>query len=146
MPATGLGVFDTTVQKTNSWLKELMQIMEWQDRQRAYFALRATLHTLRDRLTVDEVAQLGAQFPMLVRGMYYEGWDPSSQPVKLRHKRDFLVEVAERFINEATLDAEGIARGVFRLLDSRISEGEIEDIRQVLPAELKELWPQAVKH
>jgi uncharacterized protein (DUF2267 family) len=146
MPATGLGVFDTTVQKTNSWLKELMQIMEWQDRQRAYLALRATLHTLRDRLTVDEVAQLGAQFPMLVRGMYYEGWDPSSQPVKLRHKRDFLVEVAERFINEATLDAEGIARGVFRLLDSRISEGEIEDIRQVLPAELKELWPQAVKH
>jgi len=30
--------------------------------------MRATLHALRDRLTVEEVAQLGAQLPMLVRG------------------------------------------------------------------------------
>jgi uncharacterized protein (DUF2267 family) len=146
MPATGLEVFDTTVQKTNSWLKELMQIMEWQDRHRAYLALRATLHTLRDRLIVDEVAQLGAQFPMLVRGMYFEGWDPSDQPLKARHKIDFLLELAAHFPKDPVVDAEGMARGVFRLLESRISEGEINDIRQILPAELRELWPETVKH
>ena len=146
MPATGLEVFDTTVQKANGWLKELMRIMEWQDRHRAYLALRATLHALRDRLTVDEVAQLGAQLPMLVRGMYYEGWDPSNQPLKARHKIDFLVDVTARIPSETPIDAEEMVRGVFRLLESRISDGEIDDIRQILPAELKDLWSQPVKH
>jgi uncharacterized protein (DUF2267 family) len=146
MPATGLEVFDTTVQKTNAWLKELMGIMDWTDRHRAYLALRAVLHALRDRLTVDEVAQLAAQLPMLVRGFYYEGWDPSHKPVKIRHKRDFLAQIAEVFVDEAPIDAEGIARGVFRLLESRVSEGEIEDVHQVLPEELRELWPAQPAH
>jgi uncharacterized protein (DUF2267 family) len=141
MPALGLEVFDTTVQRANSWLKDLMRIMEWQDRHRAYVALRATLHALRDRLTVDEVAQLGAQLPMLVRGFYYEGWDPSHKPERIRHREDFLVEIDQQFAHDAPVDAEEIARGVFQLLESRISEGEIEDIRSVLPAELRELWP-----
>jgi hypothetical protein len=79
MSATGLEVFDTTLHKTNIWLNDLMQIGGWQDRQVAYRALRATLHALRDRLTIDEVAQLSAQLPMLIRGFYYENWDPSSR-------------------------------------------------------------------
>jgi uncharacterized protein (DUF2267 family) len=142
MPVTGLEVFDTTVQKTNSWLRELMQLMEWQDRHMAYRALRVTLHSLRDRLTIDEVAQLGAQLPMLIRGIYYEGWDPSHKPLKARHKQDFLFRIEDEFIHDAPIDAEETARGVFRLLESRISEGEIEDIRNILPAELSELWPR----
>jgi uncharacterized protein (DUF2267 family) len=143
MPVTGLEVFDTTVQKANSWLKELMRIMEWQDRHKAYLALRATLHALRDRLTVDEVAQFGAQLPMIIRGIYYEGWDPIHRPFKARHKLDFLVQIDEHFNHDAPIDTEGMARGVFQLLESRISEGELEDIRKILPAELKELWPQS---
>jgi uncharacterized protein (DUF2267 family) len=79
MSATGLEVFDTTLHKTHQWLNELMLMMDSQDRRRAYLAMRATFHALRDRLTVGEVAQLGAQLPMLVRGFYYEGWDPKRQ-------------------------------------------------------------------
>jgi uncharacterized protein (DUF2267 family) len=82
MSATGLSVFDTTLQKTNHWLKELMRLLDWNDRQKAYLALRATLHALRDRLPLEETAQLGAQLPMLVRGFYYEGWDPGDKPVQ----------------------------------------------------------------
>ncbi|HEY5940705.1 MAG TPA: non-homologous end-joining DNA ligase [Gemmatimonadales bacterium] len=33
--------------------------------------------TLRDRLTVEETAHPGAQLPMLIRGSYYAGWEPS---------------------------------------------------------------------
>jgi uncharacterized protein (DUF2267 family) len=72
MRATGLEVFDTTVQATNAWLKEIMETTG-PDRRRAYHVLTAVLHALRDRLTVDEVAQLGAQLPILVRGLYYVG-------------------------------------------------------------------------
>jgi uncharacterized protein (DUF2267 family) len=141
MSATGLDVFDTTLHKTHRWLNELMQIMGWQDRQRAYLAMRATLHSLRDRLTVEEVAELGAQLPMLVRGIYYEGWDPTGKPVKIRHRDQFLAGIARYFDPADGVDPEAAARGVFSVLSAHITEGEIEDVKHVLPAELRDLWP-----
>ena len=136
MSATGLDAFDTTVHKTNAWLNELMQELGWEDKHKAYLALRATLHALRDRLTVDEVAQLGAQLPMLIRGFYYEGWDPSDKPLKERHKEQYLARMEREFPGVDGNDPEGVARAVFSVLAKRVSEGEIEDVRQVLPAEL----------
>lgn len=141
MPATGLDVFDTTLQKTHSWLNELMQILGWDDKHRAYSALRATLHALRDRLPTQEVVQLGAQLPMLIRGLYYEGWNPTDSPVRERHKEQFLARIAQPLPGELPVNTEEIARAVFQLLAARISEGEIDDVRHVLPAELQELWP-----
>jgi uncharacterized protein (DUF2267 family) len=146
MPATGLEVFDTTVQKTNAWLKELMTVMSWDDRHRAYLAMRSVLHALRDRLTVDEVAQLGAQLPMLMRGFYYEEWDPSHKPEKIRNRRDFLVQISDAFVDDGPSGADEIARGVFRVLESRVSAGEIDDILRILPSELRELWPVQPAH
>ena len=141
MSMTGLEVFDTTVHKTNSWLKELMQEMHRDDRRKAYLALRATLHALRDRLTVEEVAQLGAQLPMLIRGFYYEGWDPTRKPVKLRDREEFLSLVEAEFRADDTLNPELIARAVFKVLTNRITAGEIEDVKHVLPAEIRSLLP-----
>jgi uncharacterized protein (DUF2267 family) len=143
MSATGLEVFDTTLHKTHRWLNELMLIMGWQDRHRAYLAMRVTLHALRDRLTVEEVAQLAAQLPMLIRGFYYEGWDPSGKPVKERHLEQFLARIAQYFRDEGVCDAEAMARGVFAVLATRVTEGEIEDVKHVLPAEIRSLWPAA---
>ena len=141
MSMTGLEVFDTTVHKTNSWLKELMQELHREDRRKAYLAMRATLHALRDRLTVEEVAQLGAQLPMLIRGFYYEGWDPTGKPLKIRDKEEFLGLVAEEFRTDDTLNPELIARAVFKVLSDRVTAGEIEDVKHVMPAEIRELWP-----
>jgi len=137
MSMTGLEVFDTTIHKTNRWLQELMELLGWHDRHKAYLALRATLHALRDRLTVEEAAQLGAQLPMLVRGFYYEGWNPSRKPKRERHKEQFL----ERIGREVTVDdLERVVRAVFHLIASRVSDGETEGVKQVLPSELRDLW------
>ncbi|AEV16748.1 hypothetical protein TCCBUS3UF1_17070 [Thermus sp. CCB_US3_UF1] len=144
MSATGLEVFDTTLHKTHAWLKAIMEALGLEDRHRAYMALRAVLHALRDRLPVEEVAQLGAELPMLVRGLYYEGWDPTGKPLKERHKEEFLAHVARelRTPSGPALDPEAAARAVFQVLAQKVSEGEIRDVQNLLPKELRELWPR----
>jgi uncharacterized protein (DUF2267 family) len=143
MSATGLKVFDTTTQKTNLWLHDLMRILGWEDKQKAYVALRAVLHALRDRLSVEETAQLGAQFPMLIRGIYYEGWHPTGKPLKERHQEHFLARIRQQFKYEDFIEPAQVARAVFTVLANRISEGEIDDVKHVLPEELRDLWPVA---
>lgn len=137
----GLDIFDRTLQKTNIWLKDLMLLLATEDRHAAYLAFRATLHALRDRITVEEVAQLGAQLPMLVRGFYYEGWDPTGKPLKVRHKEQFLARIAQELRNDNGLDSTRAASAVFALLAAKITDGEIEDVKHVLPADIRDLWP-----
>jgi uncharacterized protein (DUF2267 family) len=142
--STGLDVFDTTIQKTNIWLKDLMWQLGWEDRHQAYEGLRVTLQTLRDRLTVEEAAQFGAQLPLLLRGAYYEGWVPG-HPSKERHLEAFLAPIQAHFRHDPRVDGEEVARAVFRVLANHISAGEIEDIRHALPKTLNTLWPTDVR-
>jgi uncharacterized protein (DUF2267 family) len=142
--STGLDVFDSTVQKTNLWLKDIMEALGWDDRHKAWEGLRATLHALRDRLTVEEAVHLGAQLPLLVRGIYYDGWRPSVTPHKERHLEAFLAPIRTQFRNDPRVDAEEVARAVFRVLAHSITAGEIQDIRHGLPKELNMLWPTGI--
>ncbi len=141
MSTTGLDVFDTTLQKTNVWLRELQEELNWgDDRHRAYLALRSTLHALRDRLTPEEAVHLGAQLPMLIRGVYYDGWKLSGTPQKVRDKNEFLSRIRQDFYNDPTINPEQIVRAVFSLLSRKVSEGEIQDIKGIMPKELQDLW------
>jgi uncharacterized protein (DUF2267 family) len=135
-------LFDASMQKSQVWLNDLMSELEWDDKpQKTYLALRTALHALRDRLTVEEAVHLGAQLPTLIRGFYYEGWKPTRKPVKERHKSDFLDHIAAVFRNDDTVDPEKVMRAVFKVLTRHISEGEIEDVKHLLPKSLQELWP-----
>jgi uncharacterized protein (DUF2267 family) len=138
---TGLKPFDSTIQTTNVWLNDILERLGWQESYRAYHALRAVLHALRDRLTVEQAAALAAQLPMLVRGFYYEGWHPHGKPVKERHKEEFLAHVAAAFRDDPDVDPERVTRAVFQVLAKHVTAGEIESIKQSLPAELRSLWP-----
>jgi uncharacterized protein (DUF2267 family) len=122
------------------WLNEVMDELCWEDEHKAYLALKATLHAVRDRLTLNEAAHLGAQLPMLIRGMYYEGWNPAGKPLKEQQKAAFLTEVQEYF-RAGELDTEPIVRGVFTVLTKHVTAGEIADVKQMLAPELLELWP-----
>jgi uncharacterized protein (DUF2267 family) len=117
-----------------------MQEMGWDDREKAYIALRSVLQTLRDRLSIEEAVELGAQLPMLVRGFYFEGWNPSGKPLKYRTKEEFLWPIVEAFRKDPDVDVEKVTRAIYRVLRRRISEGEISDVIGILPAQLREMW------
>ena len=141
---TAHDVFDGTLQKTQIWLNDLKSELGWENHpHKAYLALRTVLHALRDRLTLEEAVQLGAQLPMLVRGFYYEGWTLKGKPHKERHKEDFLAHIKEAFKDDVTVRPESIARAVFKVLARHTSKGEIEDVKNMLPKALQELWPGA---
>jgi uncharacterized protein (DUF2267 family) len=140
MSTTGLEVFDTTVHTTNQWLNEICEVIG-PDRQRAYDVLRAVLHSLRDRLTVDQAAHLGAQLPMLVRGIYFEGWKPSRNPQKYRSQEEFLRHVTDELRNVRPTDPKDGTRAVFKVINHHIDPGEASDVMQALPKEVRTMWP-----
>ncbi|MBE0480137.1 MAG: DUF2267 domain-containing protein [Dehalococcoidia bacterium] len=137
MTTTGLSAFETTVHKTNAWLKEIMEEMGWDDRHRAYIALRAVLRALRDRMTIQEVADFSAQLPMLVRGIFYDGWQPTGKPVKF-DLEDFMDIVWSEFNYEPGLDPEQIVRAVLSVAKQHVTEGEIADIKDILPRDFQD--------
>jgi uncharacterized protein (DUF2267 family) len=139
MTATDIPAFDSTIQTTHVWLNDILDRMGWHDHRRAYHALRAVLHALRDRLSVEEAAALGAQLPMLVRGFYYEGWHPHGKPLKERKKEEFLAHVARGFKNDP-VDPELVTRAVLRVLAGHVTAGEVISIERCLPAEIRTLW------
>jgi uncharacterized protein (DUF2267 family) len=140
MTTTGLEVFDQTLQKTNIWLKEIMEQVG-PDRQRAYHALRAVLHTLRDRLTVEEAAHLSAQLPLLVRGVYFEGWHPAHKPTKERAPQEFLEQVAARLQGIEPMNAETATRTVIEVLERHVDPAVAAHVKHMLPKPLRSLWP-----
>ena len=143
MAATGLDVFDRSVQKSNEWLKDLMARFGTDDRRFAYRVLRAYFHVLRDRLTVDEAAQLAAQLPHLLRGVFYDGWDPSRTPETYRDRETFLSRLAERAQLAGPDQAAEAARAATEVLRERIAEGEVEDVLQILPSSIRTMLQPA---
>lgn len=89
--------------------------------------------------------QLGARLPMLIRGIYYENWHLQDAAPADRTKREFLDYVSAELSAVPTLDRDRALQGVFKLLARKIAPGEIDDIKKLLPAELRALWPAAAQ-
>lgn len=128
-------------QSAQTWVGDVAAEFDTEDREFAYRVLRAWLHTLRDRLTVDAGAHFAAQLPDLIRGVYYAGWDPGAVPHKYDAK-EFLL----RFAREANItpgEAERAAAAATAVARLHLPSAQIakvlgqlpEDIRVVLQAE-----------
>lgn len=141
MSVTGITTIDHSPQVAAEWLNQVCDRLDWTDNRRAYLLMRTVLHNVRDWLSVDEAADLAAQLPLIVRGIYFEGWNPSSTPVHPRKKQDFLDRVDHAFGKEPLEDTEVAVAAIFALLDKRISQGETDQVRQSMQKGLRDLWP-----
>jgi uncharacterized protein (DUF2267 family) len=145
MSETQVSALDHTVQETNVWLKELAEDHALGDRPHAYSALRAVLHALRDRLEPEQAVHLGAQLPLLVRGIYYAGWRPADTPDVTRRLDDFEARIAQELFQGFRMDPEATARAVFALMWRRLDFNEIAKVVAELPLPLRALWPEAAQ-
>lgn len=139
MTVTQPEVIERNVEKTNVWLKDLAGELGTDDRHYAYRVLRAFFHVLRDRLTVEESAQLAAQLPELLRGVYYEGWRPSRTPEGYRHADEFTARLAREAQLAGSTEASFSATAAMAVLRRHVSGGEIADVLSVLPSDIRVL-------
>ena len=142
MSANGIDAFDKTLQTTHIWLNEIMAEIG-PDRQVAWKVLSTVLHKLRDRLPLELAAHLGAQLPLLVRGVYYDQFEPARLPTDCRSPEQFADEVAEWLSDIRPVDPDEAIAAVFSLLNRHLSEGQVAKIRNALPMGLRMAWDGA---
>lgn len=141
MSSQDLRMIDHSVQLTHEWINEMAGRLGWVSKRSALRLLRVTLHAVRDHLQVAEVAHLSAQLPLMIRGIFFDGWTPGSKAIKERHAYEFVGTISGHFDNDAEFRGREDITCVFDLLNARISAGEVEDVRANLPSEIRALWP-----
>ncbi|WAT18853.1 DUF2267 domain-containing protein [Aurantiacibacter sp. MUD11] len=141
MSTTGLEVFDKTLHTTHIWLDEINDKIG-PDRAVAWKVLSVVLHTLRDRLPMQVAAHLGAQLPLMVRGIYYDQFEPEKLPSDMQSAEEFIHAVQDGLHNTRTVDSKDAIEAVFSVLSGHVSRGQIEKVRHALPKNLRALWPE----
>jgi uncharacterized protein (DUF2267 family) len=134
---------ESTLEKSYIWLNFLQSQLNLNRREDAYRLLKVVLHEIRDRLPVTEAAQLGAQLPMLIRGLYYEGFRPKETLRKDKSLQPFLKAVEKKMPRFYPKPPSELLKGVFETLNEFISAGEIRDVKSCFSQEIRDFWPAA---
>lgn len=138
MSAIRVEAIDHAERTASLWVTGVAIELGTDDRQFAYRVLRAWLHVLRDRLTVEATAHFGAQLPELLRGVYYDGWDPSRVPQRIG-----AAEFERRFAREAVVslaDVPQVAASVTHAIDKLSSPGHVAHALDRLPHALRAVF------
>jgi uncharacterized protein (DUF2267 family) len=135
-------VIARTTEKAHVWLNELQAKLGSQDERLAYHVLRAVLHAIRDRMHVEQVASLGAQLPLLIRGIYYEGWHPHGKPLHVHDAQAFL-ELVSAYLardSEFLLNEQRVVSAVFQVLQAHLAPGEIDSVLNAMPTSIQQTF------
>ena len=88
----------------------------------------------------NESAEFAQQLPVLVRGIYFDGWQPADVPIKL-NRDDFLYEVRQGFPYDAEGGPERVTQVVLDTLRRHVTQGEWQDVKASMPKDLATLMP-----
>lgn len=141
----GLDVFERALQEAGPWQDDLMTKLGWADPHQAYETLGMEFRVYQDCLPLEESVHreyLGAPLPFLLRGLYYRDWDVSAVPRKYRHARESLNRVRGGLLTHRLdfVPGERVVQAVTELLLERLSDGELQAIRRVLPSEIHDFF------
>lgn len=133
------------VEDAERWIDEVSVYLKTGDRKdRAWNALRGVLHAIRDRIPPEEVFQLSAQFPMLIRGLFFEGYNLNNKPEKF-HLEELKDRVEMALGPAVDYKGETAFKAVLLVLYDHVSEGEMKDIYATLPKDIRQLWDKSLE-
>lgn len=141
MSTTILPLFDKSLQATAIWLEEIQNDIG-PDRAFAWRVLSVVLQQLRDHLPLELSAHLGAQLPLVVRGTFYDQFDPTDLPRQAHGADDFLGAVADRLRDGRGVNPKNAVQSVFGVLNRHLSKGQIEKVIRSLPRDIRSMWPE----
>ena len=144
MPTKTIASFESATADAYQWLNEIAGILGDEDRHFALQLLRGVLHALRDRLTIDQSAHLSAQLPLLIRGIYFENWNPMPLPSRDRTVEDFIDHIRPALTGYHGTDLIEDVSAVFAVLKEHVSWGEGDKIATLLPHAISTLWKLSV--
>lgn len=134
------------VEETSVFFKNVAaELGHPEDMDHAFRVSRAVLHALRERISPEESMHLISQLPMILKGIYVDGWKISRQPSDTRTVDEFLDEVRAYNLRTAGRDfgddqqAREAVRAVLKVMNQYVSLGEMEDIKAQLPKPLAAL-------
>jgi uncharacterized protein (DUF2267 family) len=122
--------------KFDEFIKHVQSVGQFESREAAIQAAKATLETLRERIVGDEASQLAAQLPGDLADCLHgrEGQMGDHFPIE-----EFYRRICER----EGVDPETAAmhvRAVFTVLQSAVTPGEFADVRSNLSEDYEELF------
>lgn len=143
--------FDRHASEANTFLSRLAKdIHEPENHQKAHRVTLAVLHTLRDRITIQESFQLMAQLPLFLKAMYVTEWKYGKAPSSISHLDEFVDAVKSKYqmIGEKDFgdqqNAVFVIKMVFKALGQYVTAGEWHDIMDNLPPKLHSLLKPAI--
>ena len=134
---TKVSALDHAMHTAHTWVNDVARELDTDDREFAYRVLRAWLHTLRDRLTVEASAHFAAQLPDLIRGVFYAGWKPNAVPEKYDAE-----EYTVRFLSEANIslhDVGKVAAATTAAVLHHLPPAQMVKVLDQLPPEIRTL-------
>lgn len=142
---TEYGILTKHAQNALEWINEVKDRGRFKDQAVSLASLRAVLHQLRDNLPIPNAIHLSAQFPIFIRGIFFEGWIPPHMPTQQYTSEAFLEHVRRDLLPWDEIEPEKAVRCVLKTLLGKISHEEIRKIRKTLPKEINELFDLAKK-
>jgi uncharacterized protein (DUF2267 family) len=103
---------------------------------------KAVLHAVRDKLRPDDAIEFAQGLPTALKAVYIEQYDLSDTPVPIRRAHDFLDYIFYKNEFSASVDfpfhnsVEKALRGVFKVLERYMDQGQIEQIKPMLGREI----------
>jgi uncharacterized protein (DUF2267 family) len=138
--------FDQFLEKGNEFLKEVARELGVpDDTDQAYRIMTSVLHTVRETISPEESLHLISQLPMMIKGVYVNGWHLKPKN-RLRSSREFFECLRQQNPRTATEDfgddtqAKLKTQSVLKVVKNHVATGEIQDILDQLPMELAEMW------
>lgn len=146
MESSNLG-FDKYVHDANEYFKYLATKLGHPDEQnRVVFIWRAVMHTIRDRIHISESIDLISPLPMILKGMYVEGWKYHDKPLydfETLEQMKTQVKALQNKYGEARFDwskpTDEIISITLESLEKYVPAEQMEQIRNQLPDDIKEV-------